>query len=165
MTAAFPALIALSAVMINEERVDSPPARAEHQRLQRAAASAPGTASTAGDAGTPTQLHPAAATAAAGPAREQHQEAASAGPAAAAAAAGAADGGDGGDGLACRAQQLWGTLSTPSIAVPVAFLCLLSATPSAGEAMFFYHTQALGFSPTFLGQVQMAVAVASLAGE
>lgn len=48
---------------------------------------------------------------------------------------------------------------------PLAFVLLLSATPTADSAMFYYQTNELGFTPQFLGQVQLAAAASSLAGQ
>ncbi|KAG2424839.1 hypothetical protein HYH02_015102 [Chlamydomonas schloesseri] len=59
---------------------------------------------------------------------------------------------------------LWAALSAPAIAWPVTFLMLLSATPAADDAVFFFEVEALGFTPSFLGAVQLAIAVASLGG-
>ncbi|KAG2426262.1 hypothetical protein HXX76_013020 [Chlamydomonas incerta] len=59
---------------------------------------------------------------------------------------------------------LWSALSAPAIAWPVTFLMLLSATPAADDAVFFFEVEALGFTPSFLGAVQLAIAVASLGG-
>ncbi|KAG2481954.1 hypothetical protein HYH03_019087 [Edaphochlamys debaryana] len=66
--------------------------------------------------------------------------------------------------LASHGSELWAALSAPAIAWPVTFLMLLSATPAADDAVFFFEVEALGFSPSFLGAVQLAIAVASLAG-
>lgn len=41
---------------------------------------------------------------------------------------------------------------------------LAQATPTAETAMFYFQTNALGFTPEFLGRVRLAGAVASLAG-
>ncbi|PNG99505.1 Folate-biopterin transporter 1, chloroplastic, partial [Tetrabaena socialis] len=60
------------------------------------------------------------------------------------------------------ATLLWGTLRRREVAGPVAFLFCSSATPAADDAMFYWMTGPLGFTPTFLGQVQLAVAVAAL---
>ncbi|KXZ54488.1 hypothetical protein GPECTOR_4g553 [Gonium pectorale] len=66
--------------------------------------------------------------------------------------------------LASHGSALWSALSAPSIAGPVSFLVLLSATPSADDAVFFWQVETLGFTPAFLGGVQLAGALASLAG-
>jgi len=47
---------------------------------------------------------------------------------------------------------------------PALFVFLLSATPSAGTAMFYFNTNELGFTPEFLGRVAFLRAFAALAG-
>ena len=47
---------------------------------------------------------------------------------------------------------------------PAFFVYLLSATPSAGSAMFYFNTNELGFSPEFLGRVALLRAFAALGG-
>ncbi|PNH07798.1 Folate-biopterin transporter 1, chloroplastic [Tetrabaena socialis] len=66
--------------------------------------------------------------------------------------------------LASQGSAVWGALSAPALAWPVAFLFALSATPAADDAVFYYQVEALGFSPSFLGGLQVAIAVASLGG-
>jgi hypothetical protein len=61
-------------------------------------------------------------------------------------------------------RQLRDTLKNPAIYLPVAFIFLWQATPSAGATMFYYYTSALGFSPEFLGEVRLASSVAALLG-
>ncbi len=41
----------------------------------------------------------------------------------------------------------------------------LQATPTADTAMFYFQTNALGFTPEFLGRVRLAGSLASLAGK
>ncbi|MEW5296955.1 MAG: hypothetical protein WDW36_000198 [Sanguina aurantia] len=52
----------------------------------------------------------------------------------------------------------------PAILWPTAYMFLLSATPSAPSAMFYFQTVELGFTPKFLGEVQLVAAVSSLVG-
>lgn len=40
----------------------------------------------------------------------------------------------------------------------------MQATPTADTAMFYFQTNALGFTPEFLGRVRLAGSLASLAG-
>jgi len=47
---------------------------------------------------------------------------------------------------------------------PAFFVYLLSATPSAGSAMFYFNTNELGFSPEFLGRIALLRAFAALGG-
>jgi hypothetical protein len=60
--------------------------------------------------------------------------------------------------------ELLNTLRTPSILMPVAFIFLWQSTPSSGSTLFYYYTNALNFSPEFLGAVRLASSLAALAG-
>jgi folate/biopterin transporter len=51
-----------------------------------------------------------------------------------------------------------------SIWMPMLFLFLWQATPSSDSAFFFFSTNELGFTPEFLGRVQLVTSLASLAG-
>jgi folate/biopterin transporter len=66
--------------------------------------------------------------------------------------------------IVTQLQQLRDTLKNPAIYLPVAFISLWQATPSAGATMFYYYTSGLGFSPEFLGEVRLASSAAALAG-
>ena len=59
---------------------------------------------------------------------------------------------------------LWRAVRRRDIWSPTAFLFLWQATPQASQAMFFFQTEELGFTPEFLGRVQLATAIASLCG-
>lgn len=63
-----------------------------------------------------------------------------------------------------QASLMWSAVRRREIWSPTAFLFLWQATPSAPQAMFFFQTERLGFTPEFLGRVQLATAFASLAG-
>ena len=60
--------------------------------------------------------------------------------------------------------SLWRAVRRRDIWSPTAFLFLWQATPQASQAMFFFQTEELGFTPEFLGRVQLATAIASLCG-
>ncbi|KAK9843802.1 hypothetical protein WJX81_006900 [Elliptochloris bilobata] len=66
--------------------------------------------------------------------------------------------------LVAQLEALWGAINQRSILLPAAFVFLWQATPTAETAMFYFQTNALGFSPEFLGRVRLAGALASLAG-
>jgi len=68
-----------------------------------------------------------------------------------------------------RTSLIWSALSQKSVWVPVLFLFCWKATPSAGDAFFYFLTGpteagALGFGPEFMGRVSLAGALASLGG-
>eukprot|EP01042_Synura_sphagnicola_P000528 gene528-564_t len=60
--------------------------------------------------------------------------------------------------------QLYQTISSPSIYLPILFVCLYQATPSAAAALFYFQTNELKFQPEFLGRISFASSVASLLG-
>ncbi|XRB11863.1 folate/biopterin transporter [Pseudoscourfieldia marina] len=66
--------------------------------------------------------------------------------------------------LRAQASQLWDAVRAPEVLAPTAFIFLWQATPSCGSALFFFQTSELGFTPSFLGSVQLATSLASLAG-
>jgi Na+/melibiose symporter-like transporter len=61
-------------------------------------------------------------------------------------------------------SQLKNTLINPEIYLPVLFIFLWRATPTADSASFYFAVNDLGFKPEFLGTAQLAGSVASLAG-
>ena len=61
-------------------------------------------------------------------------------------------------------RQLWGAVKQKSIWLPIAFLFLWQATPTADSAFFFFSTNELGFEPEFLGRVRLVTSLASLVG-
>ncbi len=61
-------------------------------------------------------------------------------------------------------QQLWGAVKQKFIWLPVAFLFIWQATPTADSAFFFFVTNDLGFEPEFLGRVRLVTSLASLIG-
>lgn len=63
-----------------------------------------------------------------------------------------------------QSAQLFETFKNPRIYLPVLFIFLWQATPSAETAMFFYSTESLGFQPEFLGRVRLASSIAALLG-
>ena len=61
-------------------------------------------------------------------------------------------------------QELVTTLKQKSIWLPVAFLFIWQATPTADSAFFFFSTNELGFEPEFLGRVRLVTSLASIIG-
>lgn len=61
-------------------------------------------------------------------------------------------------------QQLWGAVKQKYIWLPIAFLFIWLATPTADSAFFFFVTNDLGFEPEFLGRVRLVTSFASLLG-
>ncbi|CAL5226019.1 g8825 [Coccomyxa viridis] len=66
--------------------------------------------------------------------------------------------------LQVQAVALWNAINQRSILLPAVFVFLWQATPTADTAMFYFQTNALGFTPEFLGRVRLAGSLASLAG-
>mmetsp|Transcript_12368 Transcript_12368/g.30348 ORF Transcript_12368/g.30348 Transcript_12368/m.30348 type:complete len:772 (-) Transcript_12368:1065-3380(-) len=143
LTAVFPLLVGAASLMVHEDRVQ------------------PGH-----HAATTTTL--AATVASVSAASSPVQADASSTHTTAAAAALPAAGGTGLSALqatvSAHSSIMWSAVQRPDVLAPLAFLLLLSATPSADPAMFFYQTNVLGFTPSFLGQVQLAAACASFTG-
>ena len=48
-------------------------------------------------------------------------------------------------------RSLWQAITTPRILLPTVFIFFSSATPTYGMAMFYFETNVLGFSAHFLG--------------
>jgi len=67
-----------------------------------------------------------------------------------------------------NAANNWAKITTfmknPVIYKPVLFIFIFCSTPSTGSAMFFYYTNKLGFSTEFMGEIQLASALASIVG-
>jgi folate/biopterin transporter len=61
-------------------------------------------------------------------------------------------------------QQLWGAIKQKQVWLPIAFLFVWQATPTADSAFFFFSTNELGFEPEFLGRVRLVTSFASLVG-
>ena len=61
-------------------------------------------------------------------------------------------------------KQLWAALKQKQIWLPIAFLFVWQATPTADSAFFFFSTNELGFEPEFLGRVRLVTSFASLVG-
>lgn len=49
--------------------------------------------------------------------------------------------------------------------MPVTFIYIFLSTPSTSDAMFFYYTNELGFSPEFMGRLRLAQGLAMLLGQ
>jgi folate/biopterin transporter len=61
-------------------------------------------------------------------------------------------------------KEFWGFLSRREVFLPVLFIFIFMSTPYCGDAMFFYYTNKLGFSPEFMGRLKMVQGFASLIG-
>ena len=61
-------------------------------------------------------------------------------------------------------EQLWGAIKQKQVWLPIAFLFVWQATPTADSAFFFFSTNELGFEPEFLGRVRLVTSFASLIG-
>eukprot|EP01037_Dinobryon_pediforme_P018734 gene18734-19038_t len=55
-------------------------------------------------------------------------------------------------------------MRNPGIYLPILFIFLWQATPSADSALFYFTTNELKFDPEFLGRIRLASSIASLAG-
>ncbi|XP_054807543.1 folate-biopterin transporter 1, chloroplastic [Prosopis cineraria] len=60
--------------------------------------------------------------------------------------------------------QLWHAVRRPNVFLPTLFIFLWQATPQSDSAMFYFTTNALGFTPEFLGRVKLVTSIASLLG-
>ncbi|KAE8663469.1 Folate-biopterin transporter 1 [Hibiscus syriacus] len=63
-----------------------------------------------------------------------------------------------------RIIQLWNAFRQPHVFLPTVFIFLWQSTPQSDSAMFFFTTNKLGFTPEFLGRVNLVTSVASLVG-
>ena len=61
-------------------------------------------------------------------------------------------------------EQLWSAIKQKRVWLPIAFLFVWQATPTADSAFFFFSTNELGFEPEFLGRVRLVTSFASLVG-
>jgi folate/biopterin transporter len=61
-------------------------------------------------------------------------------------------------------SQLRQALTQKTICLPMAFVFIWQATPTADSAFFYFTTNELGFQPEFLGRVRLVTSIASLLG-
>mmetsp|Transcript_27196 Transcript_27196/g.48844 ORF Transcript_27196/g.48844 Transcript_27196/m.48844 type:complete len:429 (-) Transcript_27196:199-1485(-) len=61
-------------------------------------------------------------------------------------------------------REFWKFLTRKEVLMPVSFIFLFMATPYCGDALFFYYTNKLDFSPEFMGRLKMVQGIASLMG-
>jgi hypothetical protein len=145
LTAVFPLIVSISALLIDEQRVGS---------------------STGGGV-VPGSHLPAASSSGKYSSLPSHT---SSSKAAAAGAPGLQPLGPGGSWAALQARvmtqgtALWAAVSQKQILLPTVFVFLWQATPTADSAMFYFYTNQLHFDAEFLGRVRLAGSVASLAG-
>jgi len=55
-------------------------------------------------------------------------------------------------------------IKQPAILLPAVFVFFWQATPTAGDALFYFYTNRLGFTPEFLGRVRLVSSAAELGG-
>lgn len=65
-----------------------------------------------------------------------------------------------------RAQGglLWDTVKQKQVWLPALFIFLWQATPSCGDAFFYFITEDLGIGPEFLGRIKVGTSLASIFG-
>jgi folate/biopterin transporter len=61
-------------------------------------------------------------------------------------------------------RDLYAAVMRPEISKPLAFVFLLNATPATGATWFYFYTNVLRFSSSFLGTINVVGAVCSLGG-
>ncbi|MFY7806692.1 MAG: folate/biopterin family MFS transporter [Limnoraphis robusta] len=61
-------------------------------------------------------------------------------------------------------SQLRQAVTQKTIWLPMAFVFIWQATPTADSAFFYFTTNELGFQPEFLGRVRLVTSIASLLG-
>lgn len=66
--------------------------------------------------------------------------------------------------IVLQLRQVFETMRNPGIYLPILFIFLWQATPSADSALFYFTTNELKFDPEFLGRIRLASSIASLAG-
>lgn len=66
--------------------------------------------------------------------------------------------------ISSRLAALWKAFSQPQIYKPCLFIFLLNATPSTGASWFYFYTDTLKFSSTFLGTIGLVGSVCTLIG-
>uniref|UniRef100_A0A7S0EYR4 Major facilitator superfamily (MFS) profile domain-containing protein n=1 Tax=Hanusia phi TaxID=3032 RepID=A0A7S0EYR4_9CRYP len=66
--------------------------------------------------------------------------------------------------MAGKLKELWEAFQHPQIYKPVAFVFMLNATPATGATWFYFYTNVLHFSSTFLGTINVVGAICSLGG-
>ena len=59
---------------------------------------------------------------------------------------------------------LWDTVKQKQVWLPALFIFLWQATPSCGDAFFYFITEDLGIGPEFLGRVKVGTSLASIFG-
>lgn len=68
------------------------------------------------------------------------------------------------DSVQKQIKQLVSILFQPAIYLPVLFIFMWQATPSAETAMFYFSTNVLKFQPEFQGTIRLVSSIASLLG-
>ncbi|MEB3281854.1 MAG: folate/biopterin family MFS transporter [Lyngbya sp.] len=68
------------------------------------------------------------------------------------------------DAVKQQIRQLRQAVTQKAIWLPMAFVFIWQATPTADSAFFYFTTNELGFQPEFLGRVRLVTSIASLVG-
>ena len=68
------------------------------------------------------------------------------------------------DAVKKQVGQLRQAVTQKAIWLPMAFIFIWQATPTADSAFFYFTTNELGFQPEFLGRVRLVTSIASLLG-
>jgi len=63
-----------------------------------------------------------------------------------------------------KLKELYNTFMRPEIFRPAAFIFMLNSTPSTGSTWFYFYTDTLHFSSSFMGTINVVGAVFSLGG-
>jgi len=66
--------------------------------------------------------------------------------------------------MAGKLGELWEAFKHPQIYKPVAFVFMLNSTPATGATWFYFYTNTLHFSSSFMGTINVVGAVCSLGG-
>ena len=61
-------------------------------------------------------------------------------------------------------KEIYKFVGRTDIYIPVGFILIFTATPSCGDAMFFYFTNHLDFDPEYMGRMKMAYGLANILG-
>jgi folate/biopterin transporter len=66
--------------------------------------------------------------------------------------------------MAGKLLELWEAFKHPQIFKPVLFVFMLNATPATGATWFYFYTNTLHFSSSFMGTINVVGAICSLGG-
>jgi folate/biopterin transporter len=63
-----------------------------------------------------------------------------------------------------QAQQIYRFISRKEVFLPIFFILAFTSVPSCADAMFFFYTNQLGFSPQFMGKMKLAYGIGTIIG-